>query len=73
MKIKAGDMVEVISGDDKGKQGKVLNFNPKTDRVVIEGLILLKGIRSPVNKINKVELLKERLITHFKYYASCLR
>ena len=47
MRIKTGDIVEVISGDDKGKQGKVLNFNPKTQRVLIEGVNFIKRHSKP--------------------------
>lgn len=34
--IRKGDTVEVISGDDKGKRGKVLRVIPSTRRVVVE-------------------------------------
>ncbi len=37
MKIKKGDLVRVITGKDKGKEGKVLSVDPKTARVVVEG------------------------------------
>lgn len=37
-KIKSGDLVQVISGADKGKQGKVLKVLPKENRVVVEGV-----------------------------------
>lgn len=37
-KIKSGDLVQVISGADKGKQGKVLRVFPKTNRVLVEGV-----------------------------------
>jgi large subunit ribosomal protein L24 len=47
MRIKTGDIVEVISGDDKGKQGKVLNLNPKTQRVLIEGVNFIKRHSKP--------------------------
>jgi len=47
MKIKTGDMVEIISGDDKGKQGKVLNFNLKTSRVLVEGVNFIKRHSKP--------------------------
>ena len=36
-KIKKGDMVLVITGDDKGKKAKVLQVLPKTAQVVVEG------------------------------------
>ena len=41
-KIKKGDMVLVITGDDKGKKAKVLQVLPKTAQVVVEGCKLDK-------------------------------
>ena len=47
MKIKKGDNVKVISGNDKGKQGKVLAVFPEAGRVVVEGVnIKNKHVRS---------------------------
>ena len=40
-----GDTVQVISGDDKGKQGRVLRVHPKTGRVTIEGVNIVKRHR----------------------------
>ncbi|WP_129336903.1 50S ribosomal protein L24 [Cellulomonas endophytica] len=37
-KIKKGDLVVVISGRDKTKQGRVLEVLPETQRVVVEGV-----------------------------------
>jgi large subunit ribosomal protein L24 len=37
-KIKKDDLVQVIAGKDKGKQGKVLRVFPSTDRVLVEGV-----------------------------------
>lgn len=39
-KIKTGDTVRIITGKDKGKQGKVLQVFPKLNRVVVEGFNL---------------------------------
>ena len=36
--IKRGDTVVVITGEDKGKQGKVLKVLPEKNRVVVEGI-----------------------------------
>ena len=36
--VKRGDKVVVISGKDKGKKGKVLSVNPKTAKVIVEGV-----------------------------------
>jgi len=38
MLIKVGDMVEVLSGDDRGERGKVLSVNGKTRKVIVEGV-----------------------------------
>lgn len=42
MKIKRNDTVQVISGDDKGKTGKVLQVFPENEKVLVEGLNLVK-------------------------------
>ena len=42
MKIKKGDTVEVLSGNDKGKTGEVLEINPKTSRVIVKGVNIRK-------------------------------
>ena len=42
MKIKVGDKVKVIAGSDKGKEGKVLRTIAKENRVVVEGVRVIK-------------------------------
>lgn len=42
LKIRRDDTVEVISGKDKGKTGKVLRVQPKKNRVYVEGLNIHK-------------------------------
>lgn len=42
MKIKVGDKVRVITGSNKGKEGKVLKVLKKDNRVVVEGLNIVK-------------------------------
>jgi large subunit ribosomal protein L24 len=42
MRIKKNDMVMVISGNDKGKTGKVLKVFPKTYRLIVEGINIRK-------------------------------
>ena len=36
--VRSGDTVKILSGKDKGKQGKVLDVSPKEGKVIIEGL-----------------------------------
>ena len=40
-----GDTVRVVRGDDKGKEGKVIRVYPKTGRVTIEGVNIVKRHR----------------------------
>ncbi|MEY9874402.1 large subunit ribosomal protein L24 [Streptacidiphilus sp. MAP12-33] len=42
MKIKKGDLVQVITGKDKGKQGKVIQAFPTTSKVLVEGVNRVK-------------------------------
>ncbi|XTZ19562.1 MAG: 50S ribosomal protein L24 [cyanobacterium endosymbiont of Rhopalodia fuxianensis] len=38
MHVRTGDTVQVISGRDKGKVGQIIKTNPKTSKVVIQGV-----------------------------------
>ena len=50
LKSKKGDSVKVITGDDKGKTGKVLAVYPKTLKVVVEGCKIAKKAIKPSEK-----------------------
>ena len=50
MKIKKNDNVMVISGNDRGKTGKVLKVFPKKSRIIIEGINLRKRHTKPSQK-----------------------
>ena len=47
MKIKKGDMVKVIAGRDKDKEGKVVAVNHKNNTVVVEGVNMLTKHTKP--------------------------
>ena len=38
MHIRSGDVVQILSGDDRGKRGKVLSVAPKDGKIVVEGV-----------------------------------
>jgi len=42
MNIRKGDTVVVIAGDEKGKRGRVLRAIPKQNRLVVEGINMIK-------------------------------
>jgi len=48
IRIKKGDTVAVVSGDDRGTRGKVLRVVPKDDRVVVESVNVIKKHQRPV-------------------------
>ncbi|HOA28591.1 MAG TPA: 50S ribosomal protein L24, partial [Candidatus Cloacimonadota bacterium] len=47
LNLKKGDYVVVISGEDKGKKGHVLRAYPKTGRVIVEKVNLIKKHAKP--------------------------
>ncbi|MCL6513536.1 MAG: 50S ribosomal protein L24 [Alicyclobacillus sp.] len=47
MRIKTGDQVVVIAGKDKSKKGRVLKVLPKENRVVVEGVNIVKRHTKP--------------------------
>jgi len=50
MKIRKNDMVLVVSGNQKGKKGKVLKVFPKEKRIIVEGVRLIKRHSKPTQK-----------------------
>ncbi len=53
MHIKKGDTVIVIAGKDRGKKGKVLSVNPKTDRIIVENVNMVTKHQKPSMKVQQ--------------------
>lgn len=49
-KLKKGDNVLIICGEDKGKRGKIIKIFPKQNRVIVEGMNFLKKHVKPTQK-----------------------
>ena len=47
MRVRQGDVVQVITGKDRGKQGRVLEARPKERRVLVENLNIVKKHQRP--------------------------
>lgn len=47
MRIKKGDKIEVLSGNDKGKTGEVLQVIPKDNKVIVRGINIRKKAIKP--------------------------
>jgi large subunit ribosomal protein L24 len=82
LKVKKGDLVEVISGKDKGKQGEILQAMPKENKVIVKGLnIMIKhakdrpsrapGASGPNNMIKGGRLEKEAPLFVAKVMVVC--
>lgn len=50
MKIKKGDQVIVITGRDKGKTGEVIKSMPKENKVIVQGINLVKRHTKPTQE-----------------------
>lgn len=53
MKIKKGDLVKVITGKDRGKEGKVISILVDKDRVLVEAVNMVKRHVKPSKKNQK--------------------
>ena len=47
LKVKKGDLVQILSGKDRGKQGRVIEARPSERRVVVENLNIVKRHTRP--------------------------
>ena len=64
MKIRKSDNVMVISGNDKGKTGKVLKVFPKVSRIIVEGINLRKRHTKPTQKNPQGGILEKESPIH---------
>lgn len=53
MKVKVGDNVKIIAGKDKGKTGVVIKTLKKENKVVVEGINIVKKHQKPTNNNDK--------------------
>jgi large subunit ribosomal protein L24 len=47
LKIKKGDLVQMLSGKDRGKQGRVIDARPRDGKIIVENLNLVKRHQKP--------------------------
>ena len=64
MHVKTGDIVKVISGKDKGKEGKIVKSFPKKDRVIVEGVNIVKKHLKPKNNNGNGEIVEREAPIH---------
>jgi large subunit ribosomal protein L24 len=64
VKVRKGDSVRIIAGDDRGKEGKVLEVNLETRRVVVEGHNIVKKHQKPTAGKPEGEIKKTEAAIH---------
>ena len=64
--IKKGDNVTVLSGNEKGKSGKVLETYPKLNMVLVEGVMMRKKHQKARREGQKGQIIDK----HFPIHAS---
>lgn len=63
-KVRKGDRVKVISGEDRGKVGKVLQVFPETDRVLVEGVNIVTKHQRPTQTVREPGIIKRESPLH---------
>ena len=58
MKVKVGDNVRILAGKDKGKTGRVTKTLKKDNKVVVEGINMVKKHVKP-NRMNEIGSIQE--------------
>ncbi|CDQ41410.1 MULTISPECIES: 50S ribosomal protein L24 [Virgibacillus] len=64
MHVKKGDKVKVISGKDRGKEGTILEAFPKKDRVLVEGINMIKKHAKPSQENPQGGILNQEAAIH---------
>ena len=62
--VKKGDTVVVLSGKDKGKQGKIITAMPRTGKVVVEGVNKVKRHSKPSLKVPNGGIITKEMPLH---------
>ena len=75
LKIKKGDQVVVLSGNDKGKTGEVVKAMPKENKVVVQGVNLVKRHTKPTQKMPQGGIIEKEAAIHVSnvmpYCSTC--
>ncbi len=64
IKLKKGDTVKVISGESKGKQGKIVTIDPKKLRAIVEGVNMVSKSEKPNAKNTNGGIVKKEGSIH---------
>jgi len=69
MKIKKGDTVKILAGDDKGKTGEVLTVLPKTSQVIVKDCKIAKKTVKPTEENKEGGFVNKEMPIHVSNVA----
>ncbi len=64
MKIKKGDSVQIISGNDAGKTGRVIKVFPSKEKIIVEGLNMVKKHARPTQENPQGGIMEKEAAIH---------
>jgi large subunit ribosomal protein L24 len=64
MKLKKGDNVKIITGKDKGKSGKIISVLVKENKVIVDGLNMMKKHQRPRKSGEKGSMINKAMPIH---------
>lgn len=62
--VKKGDTVLILSGKDKGKQGKIISALPRAGKVIVEGINKVKRHSKPSLKVPQGGIITKEMPLH---------
>lgn len=63
-KVRKGDRVKIVSGEDRGKVGKILQVFPDKDRVLVEGVNIVTKHQRPTQTVREPGIVKREAPVH---------
>ena len=64
MKIRKGDTVQIISGNETGKSGRVIKVFPIKDKIIVEGLNMVKKHARPTQDTPQGGIIEKEAAIH---------
>jgi len=68
-KLKKEDVVEIITGKDKGKRGRILKILRDKDRIVVEGANIVKKAKKRKNQQDRGGIIEVEAAIHYSNVA----
>jgi large subunit ribosomal protein L24 len=69
MKLKKGDLVQVLAGKDLGKRGEITRVIPKRDRVIVDGVNMAKKHQKPTRATMQGGIIDKEMPVHVSNVA----